>query len=139
MKRKAKKIYIAGKIGTNSEREMLEEIDKICRKRGFETFLPHRDVGIAKGIKDVKKIFNGDINIGLKNADFIVAVLDGLHVGAGTAWELGYAFARGIPAIGIKTDEPVSEALEQLSSILIGSMPIVDSLEKIEKWIKKLK
>ena len=123
MKRKVKRIYIAGKIGTDSEIEILEKIDKLCKDMGFETFLPHRDVGIATGIDDVGRIFNGDINIGLKNSDFVVAVLDGLHVGAGTAWELGFAYANGIPAVGIKTDESVSDALEQLSSILIDSMP----------------
>ena len=65
----------------------------------MKTFLPHRDVGIAKGIKDVERIFNGDIKIGLSDTDLVVAVLDGLHIGAGTAWELGYAYAKNIPAI----------------------------------------
>ena len=127
------KIYIAGKIGSKSEREFLEEIDNLCRSLGFETFLPHRDVGLAKGMKDVKKVFEGDIKKGFKNIDLVVAVLDGLHVGAGTAWELGYAYAKGIPAIGIKTDESVENALEYLSAILIGSMPIVSSLNEL-KW-----
>ncbi len=138
MKRKVKRIYIAGKIGTDSEIEILEKIDKLCKDMGFETFLPHRDVGIATGIDDVGRIFNGDINIGLKNSDFVVAVLDGLHVGAGTAWELGFAYANGIPAVGIKTDESVSDALEQLSSILIDSMPIVNSTEDLKKKLKEI-
>ena len=138
MKRKVKRIYIAGKIGTDSEIETLEKIDKLCKEMGFETFLPHRDVGIATGIDDVGRIFNGDINIGLKNSDFVVAVLDGLHVGAGTAWELGFAYANGIPAVGIKTDESVSDALEQLSSILIDSMPIVNSTEDLKKKLKEI-
>lgn len=138
MKEKAKKIYIAGKIGTESEKEILEEIDILCKEIGFETFLPHRDVGIAKSIEDIGKIFHGDINVGLKKSDFVVAVLDGLHVGAGTSWELGYAYAKGIPAIGLKTDESVEEALDYLSSILISSMPIVNSLEKLREEMKKL-
>ncbi|MEK6842382.1 MAG: nucleoside 2-deoxyribosyltransferase [Nanoarchaeota archaeon] len=137
MNRKAKKIYIAGKIGTESEKEVLEEIDKLCKELGFLTFLPHRDVGIAQSIEDVKKIFDGDINKGLKNADVIIAILDGLHVGAGTAWELGYAYAKGIPAIGLKTDESVEESLEQLSSILIDSMPIVKSVNELREKIKE--
>lgn len=137
MKEKAKKIYIAGKIGTENEKEILEEIDRLCKELGFETFLPHRDVGIAKEMEDVGKIFHGDINIGLKNSDLVIAILDGLHVGAGTAWELGYAYAKGIPAIGLKTDEPVEEALNYLSSILIGSMPIVNSLEELGRKISE--
>lgn len=138
LKGKAKKIYIAGKIGTKNEKEILEKIDKLCKELGFETFLPHRDVGIARGMEDVEKIFDGDINIGLKDVDLVVAILDGLHVGAGTAWELGYAYANKIPAIGLKTDEPVEEALDYLSSILIGSMPIVKSIDELKKKISEL-
>lgn len=127
------KIYIAGKIRSESERELLEKIDGVCKSLGFETFLPHRDVGLAKGIKDVKRIFKGDIIDGFKDIILLIAVLDGLHVGAGTAWELGYAYAKGIPAIGFKTDETPEEALEYLSAILLGSMKFVRSIEELKK------
>lgn len=130
------KVYIAGKIGTELEREYLEKVDKICKSFGFETFLPHRDVGLAKNTNDVKKIFEGDIKKGFENVKLIIAILDGLHVGAGTAWELGYAYAKGIPAIGIKTDEKVEDALEYLSAILIGSMEIVNSLDELKEKLK---
>lgn len=133
------KVYIAGKLRSESEREQLEAIDKICKSLGFETFLPHRDVGLAEGINDVDRVFKGDIIDGFKDIDLVVALLDGLHVGAGTAWELGYAYAKGIPAIGLKTDEIVEDALEYLSAILVGSMSIVTSMEEIEKLIKKFK
>ena len=133
------KVYVAGKIGTEGELELLEKVDKLCKSLGFKTFLPHRDVGIAKGLDDVEKIFNGDIIEGFKGVNLVVAVLDGLHVGAGTAWELGYAYAKGIPAIGIKTDESASEALSYLSAILIGSMDIVKSFEELEKKLGEFK
>lgn len=132
-----KKVYIAGKIGSESEREFLEKIDSICKRLGFETFLPHRDVGLAKGIKDIKRIFKGDVTDGFKDCKLIIAVLDGLHIGAGTSWELGYAYAKAIPAIGIKTDEKPEKALDYLSAILLGSMKIVTSLEELEKELKK--
>lgn len=132
------KVYVAGKVRSESEREFLEEIDSLCQSVGFETFLPHRDVGLAEDIEDVDKIFEGDIKEGFENVDLVIAVLEGLHVGAGTAWELGYAYARGIPSIGIKTDEPVSEALEYLSAILIGSMEIVTSKEELKSRLEKI-
>ena len=132
------KIYIAGKLCNKSEREFLEEIDKICKRLGFKTFLPHRDVGLAQGIKDVKRVFKGDIIEGFKNCKLVIANLNGLHIGAGTAWELGYAYAKGIPCLGIKTDEYVEEALDYLSAVLIASMKIVKSLEELEKEVKKL-
>ena len=68
----------------------------------------------------------------------MIADLNGLHVGAGTAWELGYAYARGIPSIGFKSDESPEEGLEYLSAILLGSMPIAKSLEELKSEIKKL-
>ena len=99
------KVYVAGKIGTEGELELLEKVDKLCKSLGFKTFLPHRDVGIAKGLDDVEKIFNGDIIEGFKGVNLVVAVLDGLHVGAGTAWELGYAYAKKKRVIGLVEDK----------------------------------
>ena len=131
------KIYIAGKIRSESEREFLEEVEKLCSSLGFETFLPHRNVGLVGGLEDVERIFEGDIKNGFRDVELVVAVLDGLHVGAGTAWELGYAYAKGIPAIGIKTDESVEDALEYLSAILIGSMEIVTTLKELEERLKE--
>ena len=132
------KVYIAGKLGVGEEIDYLEKIDSLCKGLGFDTFLPHRDVGLAKGFGDVERIFNGDIVEGFKDVDLVVVSLNGLHVGAGTSWELGYAYAKGIPAIGVKTDEPVENALEYLSAILIGSMKIVTSLDDLKKELKKL-
>ncbi len=133
------KVYLAGKLGSESEREMLESVERLCKSKGFITFLPHRDVGLANDISNVNKIFEGDIKIGFQNVDLVIACLDGLHVGAGTAWELGYAYAQGIPAVGIKTDEGKEEALGYLSSILLGSMDIVGSMDELAKWIDKFK
>ncbi|MAH06996.1 hypothetical protein CMI38_01965 [Candidatus Pacearchaeota archaeon] len=133
------KIYIAGKLRNDSEREFLEEVARLCEDSGFDTFLPHRDVGLAKDVGDVNKIFKGDILEGFRDVDIVIGVLDGLHVGAGTAWELGYAYAKGIKCVGIKTDESVEEALEYLSAILVGSMEIVDSVEKLKGWLNNFK
>lgn len=132
MNKKSIKVYIAGKLEGEDERKELEEIDSVCKGLGFETFLPHRDVGLLKDIKDVNRIFEGDITHGFKDCKLIIANLNGLHVGAGTSWELGYAYAKGIPAIGFKTDEPVEDAIEYLSAILVGSMKIVNSLKELK-------
>lgn len=132
------KVYIAGKIGSESERELLEKVDSLCKKLGLKTFLPHRDVGIAKSVNDAKRIFNGDIIEGFKNCGLVIAVLDGLHVGAGTAWEIGYAYAKKIPVLALKTDESPEEAFEYLSSIIIASTKIISNFKDLEKEIKKL-
>ncbi|MEA3329260.1 MAG: nucleoside 2-deoxyribosyltransferase [Nanoarchaeota archaeon] len=132
------KIYIAGKLCTEQERAQLEKVAKICEKLGFEIFLPHRDGGLCEGVEDIERIFKEDIKKGFEGVDLIVAVLDGLHVGAGTAWELGYAYAKGIKAIGFKSDEKVEEALDSLSAILIGSMKFVENFNELKLELKKL-
>lgn len=131
------KVYIAGKLCSDNEREQLEKIEKLCHELGYKTFLPHKDAGLCKGIKDVDRIFKEDITVGMKDVDLIIALLDGLHVGAGTAWELGYAYAKKIPAIGIKTDESIEESLDALSAILIGSMKIVKNFAELKKELVK--
>jgi nucleoside 2-deoxyribosyltransferase len=133
------KVYIAGKLHTKEEIETLEKIDSICKSLNFKTFLPHRDVGLAKDIKDINKIFEGDIIQGFKDVSLIIASLEGLHVGAGTAWELGYAYAKDIPSIALKTDEPKEEAFEYLSSIILASTPIATSFKELESWLKQFK
>jgi len=133
------KVYIAGKLGTESERAFLEKITKIAEEIGFETYLPHRDGGLARSNKDIKRIFKVDITENLPNSDIIIACLDGLHIGAGTAWELGFAYAKGIKMIGIKTDEPPSKALDYLSPMILGSLKIISSMDDLEKELKKIK
>jgi nucleoside 2-deoxyribosyltransferase len=133
------KVYIAGKLCAESEREFLEKLAKLAEEIGFETFLPHRDVGLVKGIGDVKRAFEGDIINGFKDVSLVIADLNGLHIGSGTAWELGYAYARGIPVIGIKEDESIEDALDSLSAIIIHSTNIITNLEELKIKLKEFK
>ena len=40
----------------------------------------------------------------IDNADVVLAVIDGANPDSGTAWEMGYAYAKGKPIIGVRTD-----------------------------------
>lgn len=40
----------------------------------------------------------------LAAADAVLAVIDGADADSGTAWEAGYACARGIPVVAVRTD-----------------------------------
>jgi len=132
------KAYIAGPLCLESERKHLEEIDKICKNLGIKTFLPHRDCGLWKEGKNIKKIAEGDIRA-FESCDFLIANLNGFNIGAGTAWEMGYAFAKKIPIIAVKTDRKKEESIEEISAIIYGSTKIVNSFEELENEIKKLK
>lgn len=45
----------------------------------------------------------------LDSADVLLAVLDGSDADSGNCWECGYAYAKGMRAIGVKTDLRGSE------------------------------
>src|SRR3989344_6398185 len=111
------KVYIAGPLCTEAERKFLEYIDLMCKKLGLKTFLPHRDCGLWKSMKDVKKIAYGDLK-GFENCNFLIANLNGFNIGAGTAWEMGYAYSKGIPIIALKTDRKLAESIEDISAII---------------------
>lgn len=135
--KKQKKVYIAGPLCTKPERAFVEKIDKLCRKLKLKTFLPHRDCGLWKNLKDTKRIAKGDLD-GFKNCKFLIANLNGFNVGAGTAWEMGYAHAKKIPVIAIKTDRKVKNSIEELSAIIVGTTKIVTSFKELGEEIKKL-
>jgi len=132
------KIYIAGPLCNQDERDFLEKIDNLVRRLGFETFLPHRDCGLFKDIKDIKKIAEKDFEE-IHKCEVMIGILNGLCVGAGTAWEMGYAQAIGKKVIGLKTDRRIKESIGDVSVIIVGKVEIVESLEELKKELKKLK
>lgn len=132
------KIYIAGPLCTIENRISLEKIDKICKDLGFDTFLPHRDAGLYENVKDIKRISKRDVEE-LYECDILIGVLDGICVGAGTSWEMGYAQALGKKVIGLKTDRKISESISDMSAIIAGTVKIVESVEELKKELKTLK
>lgn len=55
---------------------------------------------------------------GVREADVVVAVLDGPDVDSGVAWEMGYAGALGKPVIGVRTD--MRESQEQGVNLMLS-------------------
>jgi len=132
------KIYIAGPLCEEKQRKFLERLDKICKGLGFETFLPHRDAGLFKDLKDVKKISERDLKE-LYECDVLIGVLDGICVGAGTAWEMGFAQAFGKKVIGLKTDRKVEESISEISVIIAGQVKIVESLGELKGELERIR
>jgi len=130
------KIYIAGPLCEKSNREFLERIDKICKELGFKTFLPHRDAGLYEGDKSkIKNISKKDFNE-IKECDIMIGILNGIYIGAGTAWEMGYAQAIGKKVIGLKTDRKVQESISEISVIIAGCVNIVETIEELKEELK---
>lgn len=96
-------VYVAGPLFTPAERAYLEDLTRRIEALGFTTYLPHRDGGLATGQTDTRPLYDADIRA-LDGASLIVAVLNGTDVDSGTAFEIGYGIARGVPVFGVSED-----------------------------------
>ncbi len=94
--------YVAGPLFDEGERWWIEQVDQLVADAGFITFLPHRD-NPPKDEFNVRAIFENDKR-GIDEADVVVANLNGVLTDDGTAWELGYAYAKDKYIIGLHTD-----------------------------------
>lgn len=98
----APRAYVAGPLFDEGERWFIEQVEALVADAGFATFLPHRD-NPPKDEHNVRDIFENDKR-GIDEADVVVANLNGLGTDDGTAWELGYAYAKGKYIVGLYTD-----------------------------------
>lgn len=121
-------VYLAAPLFSEAERDFNSKLRDKIKSAGFNVFLPQED---SNNIKDEKNrqeiIFNKNV-AAIERSDIIVAVIDGTDVDSGTAWEIGYAFARGKPIIGLRTDfrtlgiEGTVNLMMQRSAILCASI-----------------
>jgi sugar/nucleoside kinase (ribokinase family)/nucleoside 2-deoxyribosyltransferase len=99
------RIYVAGHFLSAPSRAWVNKITAALETRGFRVSSPHRDVGMLSQRStesDRRRVFEEDLRH-LNDCHAMVALLDGAGRG-GTSWEIGYAFARGIPVLGLLTD-----------------------------------
>lgn len=138
------RVFIAGPLFSQAEREFNLKVDEHLRRHGFETFLPQRDVGKLdellrkKGRRAYREIFERDL-AGVEQADVVVAILDGADVDSGTAFEVGYAFAKGKPVIGLKTDMRVFARDEELNNMLAQAIrALARDLDELVEELRRL-
>lgn len=124
-----KTVYLAAPLFSEAERDFNRKLGEEIKSAGFKVFLPQED---SNNIKDEKNrqeiIFNKNV-AAIERSDIIAAVIDGTDVDSGTAWEIGYAFAKGKPIIGLRTDfrtlgiEGTVNLMIERSLVLCASVP----------------
>lgn len=135
------RVYIAGPLFNEGERWFDEQIDQVVREVGFDTFLPHRD-GKEMGMDRaelIPRIFREDRDA-IDESDMVVANLNGITVDDGTAWEIGYAYARGKHLIGIRTDWRLTHPHQVVNLMIECSLhKVVRSLDELRAYLAELK
>jgi nucleoside 2-deoxyribosyltransferase len=125
--------YIAGPLFNESERWWDEQIEQVASAAGLTTFLPHRDgkEGKIKGPENIYAIFAEDRDA-IDRADIVIANLNGITTDDGTAWEMGYAYARGKYLVGIYTDWRLQHKHQVVNLMLECSLnKMVRSLDEL--------
>jgi len=94
------KIYLAGPLFSLAEQSLNAELARFLESEGFEVWLPQEH---EPRDQTARAIFEMDV-AAIDWADMVVACMDGPDPDSGTAWECGYAYAKGKPVICYRTD-----------------------------------
>ena len=104
------KVYIAGPLFSAGEKAFNEQIDRVIRQCGHETYLPQRDGGcvadmpeMVEGMPKRAYLFQLDCRE-MDRCDAVLFLLVGRVPDEGACFELGYCYAKGKRCIGYKTD-----------------------------------
>ncbi len=117
-------VYLAAPLFSEAECDFNKKLRNKIERAGFNVFLPQEDSNNVKDeINRQKIIFDKNLKE-LEASDILVAVLDGADVDSGTAWEIGYAFARRKPVYGLRTDFRTL-GIEGTVNIMIGGSVIL--------------
>ncbi len=92
-------IYIAAPPFTLAEQNFNQSLAEYLIQEGFSVFLPQTECSSMEG----KDIYITCLR-GVSTASAVVAILDGADADSGTCWECGYASAKGIPVVAVRTD-----------------------------------
>jgi nucleoside 2-deoxyribosyltransferase len=98
------KIYLAGPLFSLAEQSFNVELARFLEGAGFEVWLPQEHEPRSN---TAKAIFAMDV-AALDWADMVVACMDGPDPDSGTAFECGYAYAKGKPIVCYRTDFRIS-------------------------------
>jgi len=130
------RIYLAAPLFSESERSYNSAIAELLRSHYFEVVLP-QDTGDNHAVRDRQehvRIYNHNRRA-IRDADIVVAIIDGADADSGTAWEMGYATALKKPVIALRTDfrmtgshERVNLMLEQAGTVVTSKKALLTAL-----------
>jgi len=108
------RIYFAGPLFSLNERASNRRLAKAIEAADatFKVMLP-QDIKYHNSFNDKRffaEVYRACIR-GVESAHAVVALLDGPSSDDGTCYEVGYAVAKGIPVLGVRTDYRASQEM----------------------------
>ncbi|MBI2543416.1 MAG: nucleoside 2-deoxyribosyltransferase [Candidatus Aenigmarchaeota archaeon] len=139
-----KTIFVAGPLFSEGEIWFDKQVVALIERLGFKALWSWRDEQYLINRKELSgkdwtyKIFYLNKEL-LDKSDMVVAVLDGPDVDSGTAFEIGYATAKGKKVIGIKTDNRLHGKDQTVNLMIQETVQTVNSLDELEHVLSELK
>ena len=130
------RVYLAAPLFSAAERRYNTRLSLLLSEHLFEVHLPQEagDDSAGRSAEAQREIFTRNCEA-LSAADVVLAVIDGADADSGTSWEMGYAYAKNIPVVAIRTDfrragvhEHVNLMLEHASCVVHGEEDMLKAL-----------
>jgi nucleoside 2-deoxyribosyltransferase len=137
------RVYLAGSVFSAFERERNADLARRLRAAGYAVFLPQEIRSVDRPRPPADEIFTRCAE-GIDEVDVLVALVDGADVDSGTAWEIGYAFARKKPVFALRTDYRSAEhgtvniMIEHSATLIARNAPKTSVDEAISELIATL-
>jgi nucleoside 2-deoxyribosyltransferase len=130
-------VYLAAPLFSAAERWYNTHLRDLLTGHFFSVFLPQEegDDGCHRDEESQRRIFSRCCEK-IVESDILVAVIDGADADSGTSWEMGYAFARGIPVVALRTDFRRTGAHEHVNLMLEQSSRVVRNEEELLQALK---
>lgn len=111
------RIYLSGPLFSQAEIQWAKNLKVLIEEKSagmMEVLWPHELAPCQN-----QKVFSTNLEA-LIICDLMVAILDGPQVDDGTAWEMGYFYARGGKILGIRTDfRKAGEDMESKVNLMV--------------------
>lgn len=126
------RVYLAAPLFSAAEREFNARLAGFLLDRHYRVILPQElgDDEAARGDGVLRRLYEQLLSE-LEEADVVVAVIDGADADSGTAWEMGYATARGVPVVALRTDFRRIGDHERVNLMLEYSSAVAGSFEEL--------
>ena len=126
------KVYFAGPLFSESEREFNQKVANRLAEIFYSCHLPQNLDDDEENRTENRERLIYDKNLAaLKNADIVVAVIDGADADSGTAWEMGYATALGKRILALRTDFRRVSDNELVNLMLESDAEICSSVDEL--------
>ena len=136
------RVYLAGPLFSDAEQTFNARVTKLLEEF-TEVYLPQRDGGlmsemVRNGVPSdlaASRVFQRDMDA-IRQADYVIAILDGRTIDEGVAFELGIAFSQSARCVGLQTDTRRLAEWGNNPMITGALQTVFTSVDDLMEWVR---